>query len=1000
MKKNSVLHTVSKICFVFFAVLYALLQTAFFITDENKRVISRELGQSTYELIENTDSAEDTDYFKSDYDSIASLTADGAALVEEVEAGGAVLLKNENGCLPLDPAVEGRVSLFGVACVDPAYGGSGSAASSNPADPTDVKEGLEHAGLSVNTRLYGFYSDNKGKYAASGLKINDAPWKEITAARGVSESFADYGDAAIFMIKRVRGESGDLPFDESSCDGENGNYLALNANERSVLAGIAALKGEVFQKILVLFNTPNQVEAEFLNDPAYKIDAALWIGSVGQTGLDAVGKILTGEVNPSGRLADTFWARHAYNPAMANFGSVKYANVEAYAGQLPAETGSSYTGLRYTDYVVYQEGVYVGYRYAETRYFDAVTERANVGAFDYAQAVAFPFGHGLSYTTFSYSDFDLSYDGAKDEYTVRVTVENTGAKPGREVVQLYIQKPYTDYDRRHGVEKPAVELADYTKTEELAVGERVTCTLTVDGRALASYDANGAGTYILDEGNYFFTVAANAHEATDNILASLGRTTADGMTSDGDPSLVKSVKKTFDDSTYAAENGNRIGNLFDDGDINRYPNAGENSVRYLSRDDWAGTTPDGRVALSLNQGMVDDILAQNGDSRIEPDDRAYPNYEEDAGLSLVDLRVDDTGTPIDFDEAIWDEFMDQLSWSDICELVTTGLRKTGGNERVTKPETVEHNGPTGITQQYKFGESGLATKMGDPDAAISPPYYPCIGILAASFDKELARRVGTMLGEDALWAGYSGFYGVGVNVHRSAYDGRAFEYYSEDPCLSGEQAARLAAGVQSKGCNAYVKHIAGYEQQHNRVGLNVWCNEQAYREIYLKPFKTVIQKGGAMNVMAAYSRIGVTLCPASKALCTDFLRGECGLKGFVVSDMWTGRYLDSQLINCMMAGCDLPDGDLKGVSIYEKYQSGYGGVAWQMRLAAKRILFATVRSNAMNGYSSDTRMRQIMPAWQAALVGGTIASGVLFALSCGALVATALIARSKKSIEK
>jgi beta-glucosidase len=268
--------------------------------------------------------------------------------------------------------------------------------------------------------------------------------------------------------------------------------------------------------------------------------------------------------------------------------------------------------------------------------------------------------------------------------------------------------------------------------------------------------------------------------------------------------------------------------------------------------------------------------------------------------------------------------------------------------------------------------------------------------LASTFDRDLAKRVGEMLGEDALWTGYSGFYGIGINTHRSAYDGRAFEYYSEDPVLAGEQATQVVIGIQSKGCNAYVKHIAGYEQQTNRVGLGVWNNEQTYREIYLKPFKICVEKGNAMNAMTSYTRIGVTLCPASRALCTDFLRGECGMKGFVVSDMWTGRYLDSQLINCMMAGCDLPDGDLKGAEVYAKYESGYSNVAWQMRLAAERICYATVHSNAMNGYSASTRMRRITPPWQTAVMVGTAVVGILFALSAGALAVTSLLVRKEE----
>lgn len=994
MRKLTIFKWITKGAFVLFAFLYAVMQTAYIITAENKSIISQTLNQTDFDMVR-TDTQQDTDYFKTEYESIADLTADGAGLVEEIEAGGAVLLKNDNGALPLSDPEARRVSIFGVASVDPAFGGEGSAEASNPAEPVGVREGMEGAGFTVNPALFSFYETNRKAYAPGGYKINDAPWRDLSADSKVAASFSQYGDAAIFLIRRVRGENGDLFFQSSECDGEGGNYLALNENEKSVLEGLASLKGTTFQRIIVLFNTPNQVEAAFLNDARYKIDGALWIGTVGQTGLAAVGKLLSGEVTPSGKLSDTFWNDHSDNPVMANFGVGVYANASEYRGRFPSTTGNGYTGMQYSSYVVYQEGVYVGYRYTETRYFDTVTSRPKCGSFDYRDVVAYPFGWGLSYTTFSYSDFHVGYDAASDTYTVSVTVTNTGSVNGREAVQIYLQKPYTGYDEEHGIEKPAVELVGYAKTAPLAPSARERVSVKVAGSELASFDADGAKTYILDAGEYLFTAAQNAHAAANNFLAFRGKTLADGMTEEGDKSLTSCVTLAFDDKTYS-ENG-AITSLFDGGDINRYEHRGNNHVTYLSRSDWEGTMSEegGMETLYLNDDMAADILAQNGNENV-PDEGEMPTFGKSAGLMLIDLRTDEDGNFIDFDDPVWDLFMDQLTWNEICELVTTGLRRTGLLESVAKPATVEHNGPTGLTQQYKSGQNGLAQKYGDPDGDRSPPYYPCLGILAAAFDGELAHRFGVMLGEDALWAGYSGFYGIGINTHRSAYDGRTFEYYSEDPVLAGDQAAQVVLGIQSKGCNAYVKHIAGYEQQSNRVGLSVWCNEQAYREIYLKPFKIAVKDGGAMNAMTSYTRIGVTLCPASRALCTEFLRNECGMRGLVVSDMWKGRYVDSQLINCMMAGCDLPDSDLDGVSYYREYENN-PAVAQQLRLAAKRILFATVRSNAMNGISPGTKIRRITPPWQKAVIGGTAAAGVLFALSSGMVVAYhVLAAKSKK----
>lgn len=974
-----IFRALSKICWVTFTFLFAIFLTAYFITAENVGIISAALNQATFERIDVSDEIQDTDYFKTNYTNLGDLIADGVSLAERIEAEGAVLLKNDNNCLPLNTQTEGKVSVFGVASVDPAYGGEGSAAAANPLDPVDVKEGLEGAGFTVNTALYNFYNKNKNAYVSSGYKINDAHWNDVITGNGVEASFEQYGDAAIVILKRIRGENGDLYYNNASCDGEGGNYLALNENEKSILRGLAELKGTKFNKIVVLLNAPNQIEMEFLNDPEYKIDAALWIGSVGVSGMSAVGKILSGEINPSGRLSDTFWNKHSYNPVMVNFGVNQYANAGEFSSQLPTTNGNSYTGMNYTTYVMYQEGIYVGYRYAETRYYDVATLRHNAGNFDYYEAIAYPFGHGLSYTDFEYNNYSVEYNKATDLYTVTVTVKNTGSVAGKEVVQFYLQKPYTDYDVKNHIEKSAVELVGYCKTSELQPGAEETVKITVAGRQLASYDAYGIGSYYLDAGKYLFTVADNSHEAANNFLAS------EYNMSVGNANMVVSFEKEADPISYS----NGIVNLFDGGDILRYKNASDkNNVGYISRNDWIGTMPKGDVEIYLTQDMLNDILGQNDDRNIESNDAAYPTYGKDAGLQLIDMRADSDGNPIAIDSVYWDEFMDQLTYSEIAELITTGLRKTGILESIGKPPTVDHNGPTGLTQKYGESVSGLAFIYGDPDSQKSPPYYPSLGILASTFNTELAKEFGEMLGEDALWAGYSGFYGIGLNTHRSAYDGRNFEYYSEDPFLSGAQATQVVLGLQSKGCNAYVKHIAGYEQQTCRVGLGVWCNEQAYREIYLEPFRMAVTDGGARNAMTSYTRIGVTLCPASRELCTDFLRGECGMEGFVISDMWKGRYLDSQLVNCLMAGCDLPDSDLSA-DIYDKYMEGYGEVADQMRLAAKRILYATANSNAMNGISAGTRLVKVTPPWQQALITATMVSAVLFFVSTIAFAITA-----------
>ncbi len=963
-----IVRLVSKIAFVVFAVLYAVLQTGLVIAVENRKVISATLGQRTYKIV-NDGGEEGKEYYTTEFDSIASLKESGEALAEEIEGGGAVLLKNENGCLPLDVSEESKVSLFGSASADPVYSVTGSAKPNKNATPAiDVKSGLESAGFKVNPDLYNFYKKNTDRYSGSYNKIADAAWKDVSS---VSSSFSGYSDAAIMVLKRTGGENGDLSMNDS--DGENGNYLAPGGNEKSVLKGLADLKGSKFKKIIVILNSSNPIEAEFINDPAYKIDAVIWAGATGQCGFGAIGKILSGEINPSGRLSDTYWNKHFYNPATVNFGAMRYENASSFP-QVPEGSGTSYTSLQYTAYLAYEEGIYVGYRYAETRYYDVVTGRANAGEFDYDSAVAYPFGYGLSYTQFDYSDVKVTYDRKTDEYTATVKVTNSGNVAGREVVQLYVGKPYTSYDIENHVEKSAVELVGFAKTDLLEEGESQTVTMTVNGNALASYDAYGVGGYIVDAGDYYFTVAAHSHAAVNNVLAAEGKLPdgADGKASD----CVK-FGKDFDAESYADVAKNEFG--FADPLI--YENAAaENEFGYITRNDWQGTVPLDRAKLYLTTAMADELLAQDSENGIEADDGEYPVSGNNAGLQLVNMREDSEGKRIDYDDAIWDEFLDQLTFEDISSLIVSGMRSTAEMPEFGKPATVDHNGPTGLTQAYNFGESGLANKYGDADSDKYPTYYPCIGVLASTFDSELAARYGTALGEDALWAGYSGLYGIGINIHRTAYDGRFGEYYSEDPHLSGVQAANVVTGLQSKGCNAYVKHVAVYEQQNNRVGMSVWLNEQSLREIYLSPFKIAIENGGAMNAMVSYSRLGVTLCPASKSLCTDFIKRECGMKGLIVTDMWKNRYKDGQLINCLMAGCDLPDGELSA-DVYSKYAQNYSKVAHRMRDAAKRVLYSVSQSNAMNGYSSSTRIIRITPKWEIALTAVTAVSGVLFGLS-------------------
>lgn len=951
----------------------------------------------------------DTLYYKSDFESIAELKESAHEKVAQITEEGAVLLKNDGNALPLSSGA--KVNLYSMSSVNYIYQGGGSSLAKR-ADTISLKDGLEQAGLDVNDDLWNWYSQNaeNSDYKAdhnsntssdaATYTIKDAPWDDIGAAKN------DAAEAGIFVLSRYGTEATDLYMSGgSSADTTNGDYLELSPREISVLKGMKALKDEgKLKKIIVLLNSVNQVQCDYIDNAEYGIDAVLWVGEGGASGTVGIGRILAGQVNPSGRLTDTYWKEHWYNPVYANFG--EYVN--------GGETVPG--GTKSTKYVVYQEGIYNGYRYTETRYEDVVLGTAGAGDFVYDDVVSYPFGYGLSYTTFEYSGFNVTYDQQSDVYNVEVTVTNTGSESGKEVVQVYLQKPYTAYDRENGIEKAAVELVGYAKTELLEKGEDQTLTIPVEGKWLASYDANGAGTYIVDEGNYYFTAAKNAHEAVNNILSAKAedgvKVDENAMTSAGDGDMTQMFVKSFDKLTYSKSEvtGNDIVNRFDDVDLNRYSGAGENSVTYVSRKNWEGTVKLGltsahevlnnQVKVTATSQMVQD--AQKGSATIKTDNVEYPAYGNgDYEITLGSLLSVSDGKlqHVEYDDARWNAVLDQLTWDDTVMLLSNGLRKTYG--LAIKPQTIDGNGalgPVGATSSgedaYRYSSNASVAELryaflyDDPDKDSSPVMYPCAALIAAAFNDGLAEELGKSIGEDCLWAGYSGLYGPGVNIHRGSYNGRAFEYYSEDSLLSGYIAAAEVKGIRSKGVYVYLKHAVLNDQEHNREGVNTWANEQTIRENYLRAFEIAIEEGGAENVMTGFNRLGVKWT-SSHGFINTVLRGEFGMMGFAVSDYWQNGYMD--MVGGILGGSALPDGDLSltgaSSSALYKYSSGYGTLANAMREEVHRILYVVVNSNAMNGVDASTRYISITPAWITVLSGLQIAVSVLFGLSVLAYIA-------------
>ena len=1007
------LNLAAKIFLNIFVIIFGITSVGSDIALANAGAITAFLGQSTQEIVNDGESEAIIKNF-SDYSSIADLKEAANAITSQVTEEGAVLLKNDNNALPLSQGA--KVNLYSSSSVNYIYSGGGSSFAKK-SDFINLKTGLENASFKVNEDLWNWYSNNDTYFGdhvsntssdKASYAIKDAKWDDITTNAKSNEA-----EAAIFVLSRYGTEATDLKYSGGSLsDYSNGNYLELSPTEIDVLKNLKALKdaGKV-SKIIVLLNSVNQVECDYINDPAYGIDAVLWVGIGGTAGTLGVGKILSGEVSPSGKLTDTYWLSHHYNPVYANFGSFDNEGLVL----------SSANGGKSNRYVVYQEGIYNGYRYTETRYEDVVLGAANVGDYDYSKVVAYPFGYGLSYTEFEYSDMTVTENKADDTYTVTVTVKNTGNVKGKESVQIYLQQPYI----KGGIEKASVELVGYAKTAVLEPGASEKVTVTVDGRWFASYDAYNAKTYVLDAGDYYLTAAKNAHDAINNILShkqNVDSITIDSskMVGEGNFSLVYKTTKEEDKTTYSVSKvtGNAITNQFDNADLNLYGAANTaNSVDYISRNNWQGTVKLGmtenhivlnnQVIVTVTPEMVED--GKKGSEKIEKDDVAYPTYGADNGLTLASLITIVDGVPqlVAFDDPRWDALLDQLTWEDTVMLLSNGLRKTFGIDSVGKPTTIDGNGalgPVGGTNYAYSDNENTATNRfaflyGDPDMDSSPVQYPCAALVAATMNDNLAYELGKMIGEDCLWAGYSGIYGLGANIHRGTYNGRAFEYYSEDPILSGYITANQVAGVRSEGVYVYMKHAILNEQEKNREGVNTWANEQTIRQIYARPFQIAIEEGGAENLMTGFNRIGVQWT-SQHGFINSVFRDEFGMMGFAVSDYWQNGYMD--LVGGILGGSALPDGDTANSaesSALNKYKEGYGTLAWAMREEAHRILYVVVNSVAMNGYSASTRFITVTPAWITLLNG--IKSGVTisFYMSVGLFAVAAFVYEIKKRVQ-
>ena len=856
-------------------------------------------------------------------------SAEATDLVEQIADEGIVLLKNEDNILPLSD--NNKLNVFGWASTNPCYGGTGSGSLSDAYETVTLLQGLENAGFELNTELSDFYTDYRADRPEVGMWAQDWTLPEPTAdtySDDMMNNAKEFSDTAMVVITRVGGEGADLPTDVSQVTYTNNSdeyndfepgehYLQLSQTERNMLDLVC----ENFDNVVVVYNGANAMELGFLNEYE-QIKGALWCPGTGQSGFNALGSILSGEVNPSAKTSDTFVADLTATPTANNFGAMYYDNMDEFNVVSVGATSEEETST--PSFVNYVEGIYVGYKFYET----AAVE----GLINYDETVVYPFGYGLSYTTFTQemgeiteSDGTISFD---------VTVTNTGDVAGKDVVEVYYNPPYTN----GGIEKASANLIAFEKTETLEPGASETVTISFKAEDMASYDYQNAKAYVLEAGNYEISINSDSH----NVIAS----------------RTYNVPETI---TYSGENGRSTDaqtatNVFD------YA-AGE--VTYLSRADGFANYAEATAAPTTYTLPEDQKETFINNSNYDP--TAYNNEEDempttgaDNGLELADLRG------VDYDDAQWDELLDQMSVEDMDSLIALGGYQTNSVASINKVQTIDCDGPASINNNF----TGTGS-VGFPSAVM----------IANTWSTDIANAFGQSIGKMADEMGVSGWYAPAMNIHRSAFAGRNFEYYSEDGLLSGKMAANAIIGANEYGVYAYMKHFALNDQESNRLSmLCTWSNEQAIREIYLKPFELAVKEGGTGAVMSSFNYIGTHWAGGSSSLLQTVLRDEWGFQGFVLTDYFgVYGYMNSdQAIrngtDCMLVAYDTETNHVKD-------QESATGVQ-AMRQACKNILYTVVNSRAYDPENLETGLM----GWQiAAIVIDVVFAAIIIILEAVAI---------------
>ena len=931
-----------RLWYTLLAILLIVTLVANYFAMKYSTIITRSLGHTTTKVVTTTGSTVDNQYFKSDYANHDELKAAQTEFSRQLVGEGVVLMRNADNVLPLETGK--KISLFGIGSAKFLYGGLGSGAI-DTSKCTSLKDALEAEGFSVNPTLYKVYEDSKSRV---GKEEDPSTYLDSVAA-----SVAEYSDAAILVISRNGAEAQDVTSD----------LLELSKAEMALVKYV----NENFEDVVVLLNTANAIELGWSDSKFFpNIKGCLWVGYPGQEGISSIVKVLTGEINPSGRLVDTYAFDSLSAPASQIFEYGEFTNTNNAKGPKNAFT-------------IYGENIYVGYRYYETRYEDTVLGQGNANTdtskYDYTKQVQYPFGYGLSYTDFSYSDYSLTENA--DSFTAKVTVSNTGDKAGKNVVEVYMQSPYTDYDRTNLVEKSAVELVGFAKTGEIAPGASETVTIEIPKETLRAYDANGAKTYIVDAGTYYFAVGSDCHTALNNILAAKGYTTADGMNAEGDAALVGSYEqKELDTATYAKDltTGTEITNRFDNGSYSYY----DPSYVYLSRSDWEGTWPQ-KVGEPNKKGLYQTEASEQlvADSQTNPfkedPDAVMPTTNSGMNINLITMRGkawDDEG---------WDAILDCLTVDEMVEMVRLGGWQTMAINSISKPMSSDQDGPAGISGELIM--SNVET-MGFPNQEM----------LAATWNADIGYDFGRYIGEDGLAVDVQGWYAPGAGTHRTPLGGRNFEYYSEDGYLAGVMCAAEVGGAQDKGMYCYLKHLVLNDQEQRRYGISTFVTEQALRELYMTPFEMAVKQSDCRGMMAAFNGIGGIWCGANSALLTDVLTNEWGFHGIVVTDYASANEAYMFIDAGLQAGSDLwlnTDSEVYKLSGAANSPT----IVNALRNASHDILYTVVNSSAMNGIDENVKVVKVMPQWQTWLIALDVFLGIV--ILGGAFLVTRRIKKNK-----